>query len=68
MWLIRQTIRTATVGEDGVQRPQPMRNIVDLHILPQSLAGFGPCAVMESLAEAANQQYLFHLWLHPAVQ
>ena len=67
MWLMRQTIRAAAVGEDGVLRSQPTRNCVELHILPLSLAGLGPCTVMDFLAEAANQQYLFHLWLHPAV-
>jgi hypothetical protein len=61
MRLIRQTIRAAAIGEDGVQRTQLTRNRVDLHILPQSLA------VMDFLAEAANHQYLFHLELHPAV-
>jgi hypothetical protein len=44
MWFIRQTIRAAAIGEDGVQRTQPPRN------LPQSLA------VTDFLTEAANPQ------------
>ena len=68
MWLIRQTLRAAAVSEGGVQRPQPMRNRINVHILPHSLVGLGPCAVTDLLAEAANQQYLFHLWLHPAIR
>ena len=68
MWVSRQAIRTAAVGEDGVQRPQSARTHVALHILPQFLPGFGPCVVTDFLAEAANRQYLFHPCLHSAVQ
>ena len=60
MWLMRQTIGAAAVGEDGVLRPRPTRNRVELHILPMSLVGLGPCAVMDFLAEAANKQDLSH--------
>ena len=67
MWLIRQTIRTTAVGEDGVQRPQLTRNRRDIPLLPQPLAGLSPCAVMDFLAETANPQDLFHLWLPSAI-